>query len=336
MDIERFIARRQPIWNRLGELLDSVEVAPDREIGHRTTLEIVRLYRQTTSDLNRLRSWTANPEILGRLNQLAGRAYRFIYRDARRHTTRGFLGALLLREIPATFRREWFVVLATALALFLGVLVGSTAVILDPSNGPRLIPAEFFSESPAQRVERIEKGDERVDTLSKAAGFGASLYAHNIRVSLLAFSLGALTIIGAWWFVFYQGVILGAVGAMYVIDGVQVFFLAWVGPHGSLEIPAIVFAAAAGIKAGHALLMPGDLTRGDSMRRVFPTLWKMLLATALTLVLAGLVEGGFSQLSSNAVPYGLKITVAALIFVALVSYLFVGHDVPPADGEVKR
>jgi uncharacterized membrane protein SpoIIM required for sporulation len=118
-------------------------------------------------------------------------------------------------------------------------------------------------------------------------------------------------------------VILGAIATLYLLDGVSVFFFAWVGPHGALELPSIVFAGAAGLLTGRALLMPGNLTRGASVRRVMPDVTRMMAGAALTLILAGLIEGSFSQFSARTIPYSLKIAVAAVLFAGLVSYLFV-------------
>ena len=112
------------------------------------------------------------------------------------------------------------------------------------------------------------------------------------------------------------------VTAAYVLDGVSLFFFAWVGPHGALELPAIVFGGAAGLCLGRALLLPGPLSVGASLRRAFPSVWRMLLATALVLVFAGFVEGSFSQMSAKTVPYPLKIGVAVVLFGGLVFWLF--------------
>lgn len=321
MNIERFIADRTPVWSELDALLARAELAPD-ELEHHDLQELVALYRRASSDLNLLRSYTANPELLGRLNQLTGRAYRFVYQAAHDKPVIDAFRKLVAEEIPATFRRERRAVAAAATALLLGVLVGILGVIVSPANGARLIPADFFTESPRERVEKIERDEERIDTIEKATTFGASLYTHNIQVSFLAFSLGALTIVGGLWLLFYNGMLLGAIAAMYVIDGVPLFFFAWVGPHGALELPSIVFGAAAGLVAGRALLMPGNLSRASSLRRVLPSVWRMMIATALTLVLAGIVEGSFSQFSSKTFPYPMKILVAVLLFTALMLYLF--------------
>ena len=319
MNIERFIADRMPVWKQLDDLLvraESTDVTRDE------LQELVALYRRTCTDLNRARSYTANPDVLGYLNQLTGRAYRFIYQAAHEVPVHRAFSILITKEIPAAFRRERIAIAIAAVSMILGTLFGALAVIIDPANGPRLIPGMFFTESPRERVAKIETGKERIDNLDKALVFGASLYTHNIRVAFLAFSVGALTIAGGILLLFYNGVILGAVAMMYILDGVPLFFFAWVGPHGALELPSIVFAGAAGLVAGRALLMPGSLSRAASMRRVLPSVWRIIIGTALTLVLAGLIEGSFSQFSSRTFPYELKIAVAALLFISLMTYLF--------------
>jgi uncharacterized membrane protein SpoIIM required for sporulation len=319
MNIERFLTDRRPMWDALDALLERAdEVALSRNEMH----ELVELYRRTCSDLNRARSHTANPEILGFLNQLTGRAYRFIYRAG--HETQAWPAfvKLLTREIPSAFRRERRAIALAAAAFLLGALFGSVAVLVDPANGERLVPSMFFTESPHERVEKIERGDERISSVEDALLFGASLYTHNIQVSFLAFALGALSIVMGLVILFYNGVILGAVGTLYVLDDVSVFFFAWVGPHGALELPAIVFGGAAGLLAGRALLMPGNLSRGASLRRVLPSVWRIVIGAALVLVCAGIIEGSFSQFSAKTIPYALKIGVAVTLFLGLMTYLF--------------
>jgi uncharacterized membrane protein SpoIIM required for sporulation len=319
MNIERFLADRRPVWDSLQKLLDR---ADDIQLSRPEMHELVELYRRTCSDLNRARSYTANPEVLGHLNQLTGRAYRLIYRAGHETPIWGTFVNLILREIPAAFRKQRTSVWLATLAFVGGALFGSLAVLVDPANAERLIPQMFFTESPKERVEKIESGEERIDHVEKAMLFGASLYTHNIQVAFLAFSLGALTLVLGFVILFYNGVILGAVGTMYVLDGVSIFFVAWVGPHGALELPSIIFGGAAGLVVGRALLMPGALSRGAALRRVLPSVWRMMLGTMLTLVCAGVIEGSFSQFSAKTIPYELKIFVAATLFLALMLYLF--------------
>src|SRR5438477_2042049 len=321
MDIEKFVASRTPVWADLDTLVARAEEYPDT-LSHDDVHRLVELYRRACSDLNLARSYTANPELIGRLNQLTGRAYRFVYQAGHAKPVVDSFVRLVTREIPTAFRRERMAIAIAAAAFILGALFGAAAVLVDRANGTRLIPGDFFTESPRERVARIEHDEERIDSTEKAMLFGASLYTHNIQVSFLAFSLGALTYVGALWLLFYNGVILGAIATMYIVDDVPLFFFAWVGPHGALELPSIIFGAAAGLIAGRALLMPGNLSRASSIRRVLPAVWRMLIGTALTLVCAGIIEGSFSQFSYHVFPYPVKIAVAVLLFTGLMCYLF--------------
>lgn len=322
-DIERFLVEGETRWSRLGVLLDRADAEPARELGRAGMLELVRLYRATASDLNRVRSLTADPEILGRLNALAGRGYRFVYRgSAGGWGRRGSVSRFLTREIPAAFRARSSAVWLATMAFCAGALLGFGAVLVRPATAADLIPAQFYSESPRDRVAEIEEKEERISNVEEAAAFGSQLYTHNIQVSFLALSLAALTLIGGIWVLWYNGVILGAVAASYLVAGEGTFFFAWVGPHGALELPAIIFAGATGLALGQALLLPGELSRGESVRRAFPDVWRMMVGVSLTLVCAGLIEGSFSQFSAKTVPYGLKITVAVLLFASLLFVLF--------------
>jgi len=147
MDIDSFIQEGKPRWEQLEALVDAAEERPLRELGRERLLALVRLYRSACSDLNRLRSLTADPALLGRVNQLVGRAYRFIYRSQPRGPAAGAVRRFLLEEVPAAFRAEQRWVLSAAAALLLGAALGFGAVVQNPDNAHALVPREFFAES---------------------------------------------------------------------------------------------------------------------------------------------------------------------------------------------
>ena len=152
--------------------------------------------------------------------------------------------------------------------------------------------------------------------------FGASLYTHNIQVSFLAFSLGALTIVLGMVILFYNGVILGASARC----------TCWTTSRSSSSPGSVRTARWSCRRSSSAAQRvwswaarcscPADLSRGASLRRVLPSVWRMIIGAALTLVLAGLIEGSFSQFSAKTIPYALKIAVAVLLFIGLTTYLF--------------
>ena len=61
--------------------------------------------------------------------------------------------------------------------------------------------------------------------------------------------------------------------------------------------------------------------RTRALRLAMPDACRLLGGSATMLVIAGVIEGSFSQLSSKSVPYGLKITVALLLLSAVLPYL---------------
>ncbi|MDY0058924.1 MAG: stage II sporulation protein M [Myxococcota bacterium] len=322
MELQRFIATRQARWDRLESLLRVAESSPPAELGRVRLLTLLHLYRIACSDLNQARAFTANAALLRRLNDLTGRGYRFLYRERPRGVSLAAVGRFFRWQVPAVFQQERRAVAAAAAALLIGATIGFSAVLMDPAYARDLVPAQFFADSPAARVHHIETSPERIASLQEAASFSADLYTNNIRVSFLAFALGALTLAGGVIYLIWTGSWLGAIAASYLLDEVGLFFFAWVGPHGALELPAIVFAGAAGLVAGHALLLPGELTRGSALRQAWPAVWTMMLATAAFLVLAGGIEGSFSQLSAQTVPYALKVGVALVLLGLLLAYLF--------------
>jgi uncharacterized membrane protein SpoIIM required for sporulation len=62
-------------------------------------------------------------------------------------------------------------------------------------------------------------------------------------------------------------------------------------PHGLLELTCIVVSCMAGLRLGWAIVDPGPLTRGASLRREARTAIEIVLGTMPWLVLAGLIEG---------------------------------------------
>jgi len=324
-DIEAFIAEREQRWRELAGLLDQVAGHALDTQGRDRLLALMHLYRLTSSDLNQARSFTSNPELLERLNQLVGRAYRIIYQAAPATTSWRSLLQFFTRDAPEACRRQARWVAVTAGTFLLGTVMGLVLVLARPANGQVLIPQQFFTESPADRVQHIEDDKERIDNLSSAAQFGSFLYTHNIQVSFLCFALGAATLVGGLVLMFSNGLILGALAALYLIDGVGTFFIAWVGPHGALELPAIIISGGAGMCLGRALLVPGEMGRSQAVLLIMGDVIRMLFTAAFVLVAAGLIEGSFSQFSAKSIPYAVKIALAATLLGGLMSWLFLSR-----------
>ena len=160
MELDAFLRERRPRWDRFERLLNDVEQGGERNLDSKTLQELVTLYRQSCSDLNHARSITAQPMLLDRLNELTGRGYRYVYRDARRITLRQATTDLFLYEIPATFRREWSVVASATVAMALGVLFGFAGAMFNPNLVEDLVPGQFQHESAKNWVQSLLGANE--------------------------------------------------------------------------------------------------------------------------------------------------------------------------------
>ena len=94
--------------------------------------------------------------------------------------------------------------------------------------------------------------------------------------------------------------------------------------HGSLEIPAILIAGAAGLRLGNGVLFPGHLTRRESVRVAGGEAVKLVLGTIPLLIIAGTVEGFISPLPGNV---SLKFALGAALFAGLLAWVSRGRKV---------
>ena len=237
---------------------------------------------------------------------------------------------IMRHGLPAAVRREWVCVLLSAALLLAGGVFGGVATALDPDLAVVFLPAEHLTESPSARVaelEALEASGGQVDAAGHTA-FSAFLASNNIRVTVLAFALGLTFGIGTAVVLFFNGALIGCIVYRYVADGVGVFLVAWIGPHGSIEVPCIILGGAAGLVIARAqwqALANLRSTGATLLARTGPlrhSLVHLVVGAATLLFPAALVEGGFSQINAPTFPYALKIAAAAVLFAALCAYLF--------------
>ena len=98
-------------------------------------------------------------------------------------------------------------------------------------------------------------------------------------------------------------------------------FFEFVTAHGPFELTAIVLSAGAGLKLGMSWIAPGQLTRGDSMRKVGGEALPIMGAAVVMFFLAAMIEGFVSPV--NYIPFEVKQGVAAVSTMLLMFYFVV-------------
>ena len=195
------------------------------------------------------------------------------------------LGSWYRLEVMGTLRK-----LALPIAAMLIVLVGS--LLVGASQAERfVVPPEMLNL--ANLNQGFVEGLEAVRFFS-VNGVG-TIWLHNLRAIVLAsiigiFSFGVLGVL----VLMLPMMLIGFFSATVATAGISpvMFFSAFVLPHGSLEIPAMILAGAAILKMGATLATPArNQTIGEAWLRSLADWAKIMLGLVLPLLLgAALLE----------------------------------------------
>ena len=280
--------------------------------------ELALLYRQTANDLSIVRQDGSAPGIEKRLNDLLARAHAFFY-SSRRHGL-GTLRQFFLEDYPRLFRKLLPFTLASLLLFTAGGVLGALLTAVRP---------EFMHHLLGQAMVKTIEGHQMwtAPVTSMAPQASSGIMTNNLSVTFAAFAGGILGGLGTIYVIGWNGVLIGVVAAACHQAAMSIKLWSFVAPHGSLEIPAILLAGAAGLRLAQGLLFPGLYRRGHSLAVAAADAARLLAGTIPMLVVAGTIEGFFSP---SAAPVVLKFTVGALLFAALLTWLFLaGQDREP-------
>jgi uncharacterized membrane protein SpoIIM required for sporulation len=318
LNLERFLARERPYWDRLDRALQPF----DQDRVHRPSLEesltIFDLYQRATADLVRLQE-AAQPELSAYLETLVARAYTQIY--SARHRGRFRPLHWLMQTFPLTFRRQWRAFVLACCLMSLGAGFGVTLLRVDPDAKRVLMPFPHLMTDPAARVKQEEK-DKGKQLAGHQIEFSASLMANNIGVSFTSMAAGMTFGIVTMLIIFSNGLDLGAVAFDYIHAGQSKFLLGWLLPHGVFEIPALLIASQAGfVLAGALIGWQSRLTRSERLRAISADVFTLAAGSTALLVWAGLIESFVSQYHEPILPYAAKIAFGLVELVVLAIYL---------------
>src|SRR5712692_5218686 len=259
MPIDRFINERKSAWQRLEELLKLLDRMTLRRLHREEVRELGRIYRRTASDLAIARAESRDPRLINYLNSLVIRAHGRIYRaDAQGY---GRILDFFTRDFPLAFRRTWRYT-ATAFGVF---MLFSLIAFFGTRHDPDF--SEFAGISPFFREVVINNRKHWWESLNQANQIGSSqIFTNNIRVTFYAFALGAVFGLGTLYVLAFNGAMFGAIIALTYRAGFGNDLMSFVVGHGVIELSCIFIAGGAGLLIGTALLMPGDLSRGDALK----------------------------------------------------------------------
>jgi uncharacterized membrane protein SpoIIM required for sporulation len=305
-----WIERRRLHWDRLSALLVHAERKGLSELSRTELQELALLYRQVAADLSVLRQDSTSRNQAAHVNQLLARAHHVIYSS--RKTSLSGLFRFLKDEYPAIFRRNLRYVLASLLISLACGLLGVVVTTTRPEFMRHFVGPEMIAT-----MERHQMWTQSI--VSVAPMETSHIMTNNLTVSFMMFaggiSFGVLTLFS----LYVNGMMLGVIGAACHQYGMSLALWSFVAAHGSLELPSILIAGAAGLRLGHAMLFPCGYRWRDSVARGGIEATRLVSGIIPLLIIAGCVEGFFSP--SHA-PVWLKFTVGGVLFTLLNIWLF--------------
>jgi uncharacterized membrane protein SpoIIM required for sporulation len=321
---ERFVRERKRAWQRLEHLLRLLDRSSLRRLHREEVRELGRIYRRTASDLAIARAESRDPRLVNYLNSLVIRAHGRIYRaDAQ--------GGRRLREFfattfPQTFRRTWRYTALAFATFWLFAVMAYLTTWRDPDFSELLGVHPMFRAIINARIHWWER-------LSEYSQVGSSfIMVNNIWVMFQAFALGALFGLGTLYAMAFNGAHIAATLALVYRAGYGNDLVSFMVGHGVVELSCIFLAGGAGLLIGSALLLPGDLSRGDALKTRGLDAIRLIAGCVPLLVIAGVIEGFISPAPINpSVKYGVGIATG----LALYSYLLLagrGKDEAEAVG----
>lgn len=311
-----FERTRRDAWQRFSEMLETLEAQAGKPSAGSGDPAFIEAYRETCRDLAIARTRGYAAAVCDELNDLVRRGHNLLY--ARRTGTLSRAIDFIAAEFPRQVRRDAPFVWAATGAFLLPLILIIIAVATEPD-----VLYSIMEEGQVRQMEAMYRPDaERLGRArasdSDFAMFGFYIW-NNVSIGFQVFATGLALGLGTLFYLAYNGIFIGAVSGHLVGIGYGSTFLPFVAGHGAFELTAIVLSGAAGLKLGYALLAPGPLSRGASLRQAAAEAVTLVIGTTAMLFVAAFIEAYWS--STTWPPAVVKYLVGALLWALVIGYL---------------
>jgi uncharacterized membrane protein SpoIIM required for sporulation len=315
----RFRQAHEGDWQRLESIVSRMEKRSIRSLPDEDLLELPALYRTTLSSLSVARDTSLDRAMITYLERLCTRAYFQIYgvQTPAWRQVAGFFSSAWPNAVRSLWRETLFCVLLTAGAAILADLL----IRSDPSWYYSIIPeglADGRDPSASAQFLRSTLYDKshNDDGLSLFATF---LFTHNSQIAIFAFALGFAFAVPSILLILYNGLMLGAIYAVFDAKGLGPNLAGWLMIHGTTEIFAICLSGAAGMRIGLAVAFPGTAARTDAAVAAGRTAALAMAGTVIMLAVAGLLEGIGRQVVNDDM---LRMLIGSAVVAGWLTYFY--------------
>jgi uncharacterized membrane protein SpoIIM required for sporulation/uncharacterized RDD family membrane protein YckC len=320
---QALIAAGSPRWRTFAATLATAQKGGLASLGESGVREFVTEYRALSADLARLRTASAGRVLdeMFYLGRLVAGAHNLLYRD-RGMTLRDAV-RYLFTDVPREVRHSAGPIALAGLLLFGPAVIAAVGVMNTPEIAPRLLPSTMLQRA-EDGVQRAKTGEGYIDDPQLLRPVMASrIVTNNVQVTFAVFAGGITAGLLTVLMLVLNGISMGAVVGLYASKSIGMLLMAFVAPHGVLELFAICVAAGGGFLIASGLLLPGNRTRGRALVENGRRAIRLIAASTFLLVIAGTLEGFISPIPWW--PIEGKLAVSGVSAVFLFLYLAGGR-----------
>lgn len=308
---ELFIRKHRADWERFNRILSQLETLGKDLLHEDDIRSFGSLYRKISSDLAYAKAQSLDTELIEYLNNLAGRGYNHLYSAPKR--TKGWIDFFRF-QLPAALRGEQNHFWAALLLIILGTLGGYLITRYLPYVAEGLFPKVMGEEL----LERYRNDRWFNNPLVQRPLIASLILTNNLRVALIAFGTGIAGAVFTFLILLFNSMLIGHLAAYFARHGHAYPFWSAILPHGIIELTALGMAAAGGFVLGKTMLFPGDLRRADALRLKARDASCLFISSLILLGIAGLIEGLFSTIPTEAISNEGRLVFAAGTLIFLV------------------
>lgn len=272
-----FINQNKKKWAKFERMSLKGENDPD---------EISELFVELTDDLAYARTHYPKRSVRVYLNSLAQKSFHNIYKKKREPLSK--LIHFWTTGLPLEMYRARKALLASFLVFTIGMIIG----IISTNDDPDFLGATVGYGYVDMTEDNIANG-KPMDVYGSGDEISSFIHIaqNNLRVAITTFVLGLMFSIGSAFFIFFNGIMVGAFQWFFKVRGLLLtsFLTIWI--HGAFEISSIVLAGAAGMTMGNSLMFPKTLTRAQSLVIGAKRGVKIMIGILPVIVLAAFIEG---------------------------------------------
>ncbi|MCL2766316.1 MAG: stage II sporulation protein M, partial [Peptococcaceae bacterium] len=236
-------------WDELDRLLRLKKLSKEE------LLSLDELYRSALTHFSLVSTHYPNGEAYTRLRPLVARAHNQIY--SAKEFWSFSLSRVLFQDIPRVLKKRLVFIGLAFLLLYGSAVAAFILCSVKPDIASLMVPPEYME---IDYGEFDQRDWNRTVTSSL-------IMTNNIKVMINTFALG-VTGIGTVYILLVNGMLLGAVFSLAAGQQALINLVAWIMPHGILELTAIGYGSAAGLLLVYTLVFPGPYRRQDVMSLV--------------------------------------------------------------------